>query len=494
MPVLRNKLSTTVSGGPRQFAEVRDTFVLKATGREGVDEIRKDARGLGLNVLELQTENVVILKPEGDVSDVIRRLRSRSNMNTRARQAIDEVRDSGDDILDVGRATLDMTRELLDGILALDGVQKGGFANTLVDYGPENLRFSPDELEDIVMGEDAPEGTMAEMAENIGLTQAWQTTTGEQATVAIFDTAYAKGVIAEDRIVETFHGDSVDSVYDSAEGHGTMCAGAAAASAEHETPFNGAAPDADVILVRITDGEGQIRSDIIAEAWDWLAQLPKEKPIVTNHSYGTPLCSGRPRVRFCESPEIDLIKRVNEDAMVTSVYAAGNEAMTCGHRPSGLTNGITGGNSIAEVITVGALRFDGRDAQRYSSHGRGDCAPIADPKPNVSCALPNITYYGVEDGWKMKDMGMGVGGSGGGTSHASPTTAGIIALMQSASMEQNGEALETEEIKQIIQNTAKPPRPTQVNQFGAVLSKRGYDARFGFGQVRPAAAVREVIN
>ena len=486
----------TRAGGPRQFAELRDRFLVSAGDGEVIGEVRSELDRLGLQTEQLQNADVLVVQPQDRIESVLDRVRDADMDSVKFRQGISDIEDArkrGQEIIETTTATVSATRALLQNIRSIGGVSLADFVFTSADYGPENLRSAPGDLPTIP-AEEATEtnGTMDALNREYGLPEVWETTRGENATVAIFDTGFAEGLIADGRIIDTFHGQSVDSVFAPAEGHGTMTAGAAAASRNEDVPFNGAAPGSDVILVRITDDQGQIRGDIISKAWDWLAQRSNDKPIIANHSYGTPLCSGRPRTRFCNTPINDVIKVVNEDPMITSVYAAGNEAMQCGHRPSGITNAITGTNSLAEVITVGALRFDGRDAQRYSSHGRGDCAPISDPKPNVSARLPNKTYYGVEDGWKIKDMSIGVGGSSGGTSHAAPYTAGILALIQSHAMSEGDGALHTEELKQLLQDTAEPPRPTQINQAGLVLGESGYDARFGHGEPRVARMLDQV--
>ena len=160
-------------------------------------------------------------------------------------------------------------------------------------------------------------------------------------------------------------------------------------------------------------------------------------------------------------------------------------------RLAGFTSGITGVNSLADVISVGALRYDMADAQRYSSHGRGDCSPISDPKPNCSFPLPQVLYYGGEDGYMLKDMSSGYGGSSGGTSTAAPYTAGVMALLQSRSMKVNDRALQTEELKTIIESTAEPPRRTQVNIIPGITDS-GWDARFGWGKINILEALKEV--
>lgn len=494
MPVIRNRLSEALAGGPRQFAELRDRFILKL--EEGADrrEVIQRLRELNLDVRELNNVPVLVAQPQKRIEQTLDALMQ--DVDTDIQDGIDDIksaRDAGEELIEATSATISATRTLLRNISQIGGISIADFVTTQADYGPENLRFSPNDLPDVPMTEIAEQaGTLGDLNSRLNLRDAWTQTRGENAIVAIFDTGFAEDLIAEGRIVNTFHDDSVSSVFAPGEGHGTMTAGAAAANKDEGVPFNGAAPDAGVILVRITDNKGQIRSDIISSAWDWLVDLDTDRPIIANHSYGVPLCSGRPRQRFCDSPEADVIRLANADADITSFYAAGNEASRCGHRPSGLTNAVTGVNSLAEVITVGALRFDGLEAQRYSSHGRGDCAPIADPKPNVSSAIPNKTYYGVSDGWTIKDMSIGVGGSSGGTSHATPTVSGIAALLQSKAMDVRGEPLQTEELKQIIEDTAEPPHVTPVNAFGLFLSEEGYDARFGFGQVNVVEALNQI--
>lgn len=491
MPVLRNKISATVTGGPRQFAEIRDTVLLRADNKGMFDEIRGDLFDMSMSLREMENAPVAIAEPQTSVEDVIREIARRED-KTVIRQAAEEVAgESG--VVDITRATVRATNRLLSMVSDIPGVSSSSFAFSYADYGPENLRLRPGEMATIP-DEDATDQdkNLEDINEQLGVHDAWETTRGENCIIAIFDTGFSRDIISGRRVVDTFHSGGTTSVYESEEGHGTMCAGAAAANKEEGVPYDGVAPEAGVILVRITDSEGQIRSDIITEAWDYLISNDYDRPVVANHSYGTPICTGRPRTRFCNNPEQDLVKRALSDSDITGVYAAGNEAMQCGHRPSGITNAVTSTNSLAEVITVGALRFSGREAQRYSSHGRGDCAPVADPKPNVSSIIPSRAYYGAEGGYEIKDMGIGVGGSAAGTSHASPTVAGAIGLLQSAAVEERGEPLQTEELKQILHNTSEVPRRTHINMLGLVLSEKGYDARFGHGQVRPAAAMEEI--
>lgn len=496
MPVVRNRISRIASGGPRQFAELRDRVAVNVGNIDNFSELSMEADRVGARIKTLQNTPVAFIEPQDRIENVLDNLRQLREDTTKIRQGIDDIenaRDAGEEVLEATTATLEATQQFLGNFEALDIVTKANFVKTDADFGPENLRLSPTEMPTLSAAEGKTrDGNLDDIRTGLNISDVWAVTRGENAVVAIFDTGYAEDLIDESRMVGTYHDESVDSVYASSEGHGTMCAGAAAANSEEGVPFDGIAPEAGVILVRITDDQGQIRSDIISEAWDWLINFQTDKPIIANHSYGTPLCSGRPRTSFCDTVENDVLKVANAEDQITSLYAAGNEAMRCGHRLFGFTNGITGTNSLGEVITVGALLTNGREAQRYSSHGRGDCAPIADPKPNFSARIPKFTYYGGEDGWEIKDMSTGPFGSGGGTSHATPSSAGVVTLLQSAAVDRRGGPMETEEVKQILQDTAKPPRRTQINSFGLLIGEKGYDARFGHGEIRPAKAIQRV--
>jgi len=486
MVIIRNRLASLRSGGPRQFAELRNVIIVDAEpGQQEVAASELDTIGLRPDLLE--NAPVIIAEPREGIENVLDLIASEVEQTTQAVSDIQQAREEEEGVIESTAAVIRATQGLVEQISMLSPVRSAGFANSMADFGPENLRLSPIDMSNVVQTEDR-DNSLGQIVESIGIPDAWETTRGEGAAVAIFDTGYAQDLIDSSRIKGTFHGPQVDSVWAPAEGHGTMCAGAAAANSEEGVPYSGAAPEADVYLVRTTDDEGQIRTDTISKAYDWLMSQAGDKPIVSNHSYGTPLCSTIRRPMTCADALGGLIRVANSTTDITSCYAAGNEAMYCGHRPSGLTNGITGHNSLEDVITVGALLSDGREMQRYSSHGRGDCAPRADPKPNLSARIPALTYYGVEGGWKIKDMSTGLFGSGGGTSHASPLTAGMIALIQSAAPE----PLSTEKIKQVIIEHSSPPHANQINQFGFFTGPKGWDARFGYGEIDIVSAVESV--
>lgn len=364
-----------------------------------------------------------------------------------------------------------------------EGVLNAEMRYTRNTFGPRNLRVDPSELQEItpdfrdgkaVFSED--KSTLVDIRKMLNIDKAWEHTTGDDVVVAVFDTAFCEEHFDDDRIIDTFHGDDVDSAFSkkASEGHGSMTSVSAAGNTEGGAPFTGIAKDADLLLARVSDGEGALSHT--AEAWDWLIGHLDEldRPVVSNHSYGVPMCSAR-GMGLCESTATKVARTANQRDDHIAVYAAGNSGVYCGHRLSGVTNGINGINSDPSGISVGALRSDGLGAQNYTSHGFGTCTSAdEDPKPDVSAPIPAILPYAC----KTKDMSSGLGGSSGGTSTAAPITAGAAALIVS----ELGTA-ETEKVEECLEKTAEQPRRTQVNLI------RGFDARFGKGMIKPDKAI-----
>ena len=371
---------------------------------------------------------------------------------------------------------------ITDALEDIEHVASVEVSHTYNPPGPQNLGIdvtSPDVFAD--EGSDAP--NVGDAVKKIGGDEAWQVDTGEGAVVAIFDTSFSEKFVKSNRVIDTFYGDDVDSAYsDPDEGHGTMTAYSAAGNAKDTTDgqgnqkvdYSGVAKDADLLLARLTDSNGSFV--YTEEAWDWLAEWVKalDKPVISNHSYGVPLCSGRGQ-GFCDSVAANISEALSRRDDHQAVYAAGNEAQYCGHRLSGVTNAITGVNSKNSSIAVAAFRFDGSGAQTYSSHGFGTCADKLDnPKPDVGSLIPSIVPYGDDE----KDLSTSTG-SGAGTSEAAPLVAGVAALVAS----QTGNARQSV-IEGALESSASLPRRTQVNAL------RGHDARFGNGQVNAAEAAR----
>ncbi|EGQ44072.1 MAG: subtilisin-like serine protease [Candidatus Nanosalina sp. J07AB43] len=378
-----------------------------------------------------------------------------------------------------------ITNPVTDAIEDLRGVVRADVSYAVNTPGPRNLGLDVASSTLDFLDDDSSKPDVGDAVKKIKGEKAWQVSTGSNAVVAIFDTSFSKQFVQSNRVIDTFHGDDVDTAYSKPEeGHGTMTAYSAAGNAEEtsdgeggqKVKYSGVAKNADLLLARLTDSSGAMV--YTEEAWDWLAGWVKtlDKPVISNHSYGIPLCSARSQ-NLCSSIQANISEALSSRSDHQAVYAAGNEAQYCGHRLSGLTNAISGANSKPSSIAVAAFRYEGKSAQTYSSHGYGTCGPVTqNPKPDVGCLLPSVVPYGN----KEKDLSTNDGGSGAGTSEAAPLTAGVAALIASITGNARRETIEG-----ILESTAKLPRMTQVNTV------TGHDARFGHGQINADSAVRK---
>lgn len=538
----RDSLARNFAGGPpfriradRLLVEVNSDSNLTSIAQQGVEErpdvlkdrpvprqklskLQAEVRRLGFSVDRLENLGMLVAET-GEVADVVSNIQDQRDtfsnnvsdrlekVQTRAEkreprtvlgafspgmnfgQADDDIPDD----LDLEAAlrsqliSSNLKNPITDAITELEGVANVELSFSRNTFGPRNLNVDVDALSSFLdIFEESPDAdspelpTVKNVRDKMGVPDAWENSTGEGVIIAVFDTAFCGEFLDGDRLMDSFSGPDADNAFsDPEEGHGTMCAVSAAGNVEDGAPVNGIAKDAELLLARTTNSSGELV--YIEEAWDWLIGHIKDtdKPVISSHSYGVPLCSGR-TMDLCDATSTKVVRAANKREDHQALYAAGNEALYCGHRLGGMTNGIMGPNSDPSSIAVGALRFDLRDAQNYSSHGFGTCSNLNNnPKPDVSCMLPSLIPYGCE----VKDMSTSRGGSSGGTSEATPLTAGVAGLLASIT----GTA-KRGEIESILESTARQPRPTQLNLIS------GFDARFGHGQVRADDAVDEALS
>lgn len=473
-----------------------------------LDEARNRLVDLGFNVRKLNNTGLIVAEVD-DIGSVIDNIVEQANtfsqrsvnklqsLKDKAERQANSVDFSQEDVdvnitssVDLAReanlrerlANISLKNQITDVLTEFKIIESAELAFTRNTFGPRNLNIDIDApLRDASEDDEEDLPTLGDAVRKVGAKNTWNVTRGEDAIVAVFDTSYNGDWLNTDRLIDSFSGPDVGDAFDKPEeGHGTMSAYTAAGNKNKSgLPVSGVAPDAEMLLARTTDESGAL--SYTEEAWDWLVGQIRDadKPVFSNHSYGIPLCSAR-SMNICNSSTTKLVKSVNKRSDHQSFYAAGNEGVYCGHRLGGFTNGINGPNSLGNSISVGALRFDLRDAQSYSSHGFGTCTtPTNNPKPDVSCLIPTLVPYGT----KQKDMSSGVGGSSAGTSDASPMTCGVGALVGSIA-----ETADTEVISDALEGTAMLPRITQVNALS------DFDARFGHGQVMAEKAVNEVSN
>ena len=273
-----------------------------------------------------------------------------------------------------------------------------------------------------------------------------------------------------------------DGTFDPDDGnqHGTACMGMAAATgidaSGAQTDFYGAAPDADLIDVRIgTDlGAGPFENYVIEQefyesAMNGLQWIIDNKDTAwagaDEESYGIDIISLSWGITSHESGGSDgedMHSRILNEAMEAGVVvsaAAGNDGPD--------NDGLSGMGSSSLSITVGATddkntidRSDDTVAS-YSSRGErrdnGDGNPLNELKPEVSAPGTNIVQAEgcVTSGGCNNFVGgdaadNGYTGRGSGTSYATPAVSGILAMMIEANPD-----LSTAEMKEILKLTAE---------------------------------------
>jgi len=453
-PYLRNRcaLSFHRRTPAPQFRFIPGSFIVRFTDRPRLREAIPFLEDVGFRIKSLVNFPITKIHPIERPEIIERRLRERFKIEERLQNLLGRI----------------------EGVIGVSPLY------TKTTFGPHSLDVRP-ELFPAIRKEEAEKEELSQerLLEDLGVKDVWDEfgERGQGAIVADFDTAFCPD-FDNPRVIGTFYGEDVDSAFFAEEHHGSMTLNAAAGAVEDGFPFDGVAPDADIILCRLSNAEGELT--YIADAWDWLVSFIKDrgitKPIVTNHSYGVPMCSNP---RLGRDEEAMMIAEILKDPQITGVYAAGNNAHRCMHRLAGETNGICGMNARPEVFTIGAQRMiDGR-IQSYSSHGFGDVSPVKHPKPDVTIPIPNVTTYGCS----VKDMSYGPLGEGssGGTSHATPLVSGVLALMRSMYPGADDPLL-----RRVLYRTSTFPRATQIN---ALL---GHDARFGWGSVKPYDAVDQI--
>lgn len=300
---------------------------------------------------------------------------------------------------------------------------------------------------------------------------------------------------------------------DDAHQHGTACMGMAAAtgldSSGAQTEFYGSAPNSSLVDVRIgTDlGAGPFENYVLEQEFyesamnglQWIIDHKDDAWQGADESlHGIDIISLSWGITSHEdggSDGQDMHSRILDEAtqagLVVSV-AAGNDGPD--------NDGLSGMGSSSLSITVGATddintvdREDDTIAS-YSSRGprrdNGDSNPLNELKPEVTAPGTNIIQAEgcVTSGGCSNLIGdasdNGYTGRGSGTSYATPSVTGIIALMLEANPD-----LSPLEVREILKMTAErrgEPSAPDVDPF--------WNRDFGWGMVDARAAVEMSIQ
>ena len=306
-------------------------------------------------------------------------------------------------------------------------------------------------------------------------------------------------------------GRETDGSFDPDDGnqHGTACMGMAAATgldaSGEQTGFEGSAPNASLIDVRIgTDaGAGPFENYLLSQefyesAMNGLQWIIDNKdtawPGVDESLYGIDIISLSWGITSHEnggSDGEDMHSRILDEATLAGVtvsVAAGNDGPD--------NDGLSGMGSSSLSITVGAtddmntIDRDDDDIASYSSRGprrdNGNNNPIDEMKPDVTAPGTDIVQAEacVTSGGCNNFLGgdasqNGYTGRGSGTSYATPAVTGIIALM----MEVNDE-INPLVIREILRSTA-----TRMGEASQPEHDPHWNKDFGWGLVHGHDAV-----
>ena len=310
--------------------------------------------------------------------------------------------------------------------------------------------------------------------------------------------------------------------------HGTACSGMATSTgvlpSGEPSNFTGSAPDAKLVDVRIGTalGAGPFENYILEQEFyesamngiQWVIDnKDTEWSGVENESYGIDIISLSWGITSHEdggSDGTDMFSQILDEATLAGIavsVAAGNDGSD--------NDGLSGMGSSSLSITVGALddknsidRVDDGIAS-YSSRGprrdNNDGNPYDEMKPDVSAPGTNIVQAeachasgGCYNRIPGQDAsGNGYSGRGSGTSYATPSVSGVIALIIEANSDLN--ALE---IREILRLTAE--RKDTLSSADGEGVEEGpwatspeldpyWNRHFGWGMVDAHAAVKSAL-
>ena len=289
---------------------------------------------------------------------------------------------------------------------------------------------------------------------------------------------------------------------DDANQHGTACMGMASATGIEadgsQSEFYGAAPNATLVDIRIgTDvGAGPFENYLLEQEFyesamnglQWVIDhRDDEWPGVSEEFYGIDIISLSWGITSHEnggSDGSDMHSRILDEAMIAGIIvsvAAGNDGPN--------NDGLSGMGSSDLSVTVGATDDQNTVAREddtiadYSSRGprkdNGDGNPLNELKPEISAPGSNIvqaegcvTSGGCSN--LINDASENsYTGRGSGTSYATPSVSGVMALVWEAN-----ENLTTMQLKEILKQTAErrgEPSLPEVDPY--------WNRDFGFGMV-----------
>jgi serine protease AprX len=292
--------------------------------------------------------------------------------------------------------------------------------------------------------------TMDNVLMQIKAANVWEKYRGQGVTIVVIDTG-VDGSLPEfrkknRRVGVTIPGGNhwIDPV-----GHGTMAAAIACGTAGDGARYNGVAPDAELLPVRLpVDHRGSADDIWLPYIYGELLRLRKDHvldgPVVVSHSLAIDGCE--PTYGDHERDGVVVAARRCIDAGMVFVFAAGNNHLRCSNQPAAdVPSTIWALSSYDPIISVGTVDWDGSNQvpgrdHASSSRGKGEWA-TSTSKPDVVAP----TYGEVRYGTEYKDMDCWR------TSGAAPQAAGLAALILS-----KNSSLSPGDVQAIITSSTTP--------------------------------------
>jgi predicted outer membrane repeat protein len=232
--------------------------------------------------------------------------------------------------------------------------------------------------------------------------------------------------------------------------HGTCCAGIAAGLLGTVGDYiGGVAYNAKLYALKISQGSNDIMfNDAALAAWDWCITHRNDNPAnpirVLSNSWGIynyPINNSAAADAF--SPAFTTAAQRAVDTGITILAASGNDGFA--------GQGISWPAAMSNVISVGAV-YDTTDTVTGYSNTADNLDILAPADPVYTTDIVGSAGYSTDDYYPYFS----------GTSSACPFAAGCVAVLQSASVVNNGTTLSPEGIRNILKMTGKPVTDTKV--------------------------------